>query len=91
VRAKENLELDMELIRGGESLLKMITLIYGMEKTLKRFYPTLKSNTDAPEIKQYYQGRVAVGQIHSGSLFDLNKKVEPQDLEALGDGLKKRL
>jgi hypothetical protein len=48
VRAKEHLELDMELIRGGESLLKMITLIYGMEKALKRFYPTLKPNTDAP-------------------------------------------
>jgi hypothetical protein len=55
-----------------------------MEKGLKRFYPTLKSNTDALEIKQFYQGRVAVEQIHSGSLFDLNKKVAPPGSGSLG-------
>jgi len=83
-KATGPVELNLDLIRGDESLNEIIKLAYGMEQGLQRFYETMHSRTKDSELADFLWKMVDVEQIHKKVLFDLLAIVDSpeQDLES---------
>ncbi len=68
VKAVGPVELNLDLIRGDESPGEMITLVYGMEEALRRYYLYFsKQRTDSP-VRDLFHTLAAVEEKHQALL-----------------------
>jgi sulfur-carrier protein adenylyltransferase/sulfurtransferase len=64
-------ELNLDLIRGDESPLEIISLAYGMEEALRRFYVLFKDRTSDEELRSLFTTLASVEEKHKESLRKL--------------------
>ena len=64
-------ELNLDLIRGDESPLEIISLTYGMEEALRRFYVFFKDRTSDEELRNLFTTLASLEEKHKESLRKL--------------------
>jgi sulfur-carrier protein adenylyltransferase/sulfurtransferase len=64
-------ELNLDLIRGDESPGEIISLAYGMEEALRRFYVFFKERTSEGELRSLFTHLASVEEKHKESLRKL--------------------
>jgi len=64
-------ELNLDLIRGDESPLEIISLAYGMEEALRRFYVFFKDRASDEELRNLFTTLASVEEKHKESLRKL--------------------
>ena len=79
-------ELNLDLIRGDESPLEIISLAYGMEEALRRFYVFFKDRASDEELRNLFTTLASVEEKHKESLRKLylhlpGSSPEPQTWE----------
>jgi rubrerythrin len=79
-------ELNLDLIRGDESPLEIISLAYGMEEALRRFYVFFKDRASDEELRNLFATLTSVEERHKESLRKLyldlpGSSPEPQTWE----------
>jgi sulfur-carrier protein adenylyltransferase/sulfurtransferase len=79
-------ELNLDLIRGDESPPEIISLAYGMEEGLRRFYVFFKDRTSDQELRNLFTTLASVEEKHKDSLRKLyldlpGSPAEPQTWE----------
>jgi rubrerythrin len=86
VKAVGPVELNLDLIRGDESPGEMITLVYGMEEALRRFYRHFSNQPAEGPVKNLFQNLALVEEKHQTLLQEawLALKPLPGSVEQLG-------
>jgi rhodanese-related sulfurtransferase/rubrerythrin len=82
-------ELNLDLVRGDETPVEIITLAYGMEKALQLFYETLQPQTPDQELQDLFGKLAQVEVKHAQRLFEVYARLEPggQDRPAFEAGV----
>jgi sulfur-carrier protein adenylyltransferase/sulfurtransferase len=68
-------ELNLELVRGDETPVEIITLAYGMEKALQLFYETLQGQSQDQEIQALFGQLAGVEVKHEDRLFNAYRQI----------------
>ena len=71
VKAVGPVELNLDLIRGDESPLEIISLAYGMEEALRRFYVFFKECSSDEGLRKLFTDLASVEEKHKESLRKL--------------------
>jgi sulfur-carrier protein adenylyltransferase/sulfurtransferase len=71
VKAFGPVELNLDLIRGDESPLEIVSLVYGMEEALRRFYVYFKDRTPDQELRNLFTTLASAEEKHKESLRKL--------------------
>jgi rubrerythrin len=69
--ARGPVEMEMEHLRGDETPKEIITLAYGMEEGLSRFYKIVAEKNEDPEVGTLLKNLAEVEEEHKQRLFDL--------------------
>lgn len=70
-------ELNLDLVRGDETPVEILTLAYGMELGLEIFYRNLMEQADEPEMTQLFAKLADIEALHKGRLLELLAEVDP--------------
>lgn len=76
-------EMNLDLVRGDETPVEIVTLAYGMEKALQGFFETMHRQAPDLEVKDLFAKLAQVEVRHEQRLFEVYRQVEPdpKDLE----------
>ena len=75
--AEGPVELNLDMVRGDESAVEIVELAYGMEKSLGRFYKTVRDRTGDTGLAQLLALLASVEDAHKRYLFELYAALEP--------------
>jgi len=78
--AEGPVELNLDMIRGDETPVEIITLAYGMEQNLGTFYRTVSARTGDSELYDLLSMLASIEDRHKGRLMELHRSVEPSPL-----------
>jgi rubrerythrin len=76
--------MGMMLLKGNESLTDVISLAYGLEEGLRKFYSTAFKMADDPDVAALLSKLARIEDNHKQRLFDLYLSIDagPSDLES---------
>jgi len=75
--AQGPVELNLDLVRGDETPVEIIKIVYGMEQSLGGFYRAAKSGTDDVEVIKLLEFLIAVENKHKARLMEFYRSLEP--------------
>jgi rhodanese-related sulfurtransferase/rubrerythrin len=76
VRASGPVEVNLDLVRGDEGSSEIITLAYGMERSLQIFYVTMAEKALDQKLVALFKKLAEVEKHHKKLLFELKKNVD---------------